>query len=163
MLLRKLKTVLVALMMMLAASMALAASPASPDQAATVAAEKPAPDEVVKSFYKWYLAQYKAERFPLRDDRAVLKSYITKSLLYKMDHGGPDDRDADYFTKSQDIVDEWDDSMLVKSTKIAGNKATVVFTMGKTELNTMHVTLTLRVENGAWKIQSVHDDAVYGK
>ncbi len=127
----------------------------------TYAAEKQAPAEVVAEFYKWYLHEEKGNHEPVVDERAKLSTYVSKRLLYRIDQHEIESG-SDYIIKAQDYFDDWEDSIVIKSSKVTGNSASVTFTMGTTKNSFSKFTVTMCIEDHAWKILSINDDIAAG-
>lgn len=107
------------------------------------------PDEVVRQFYDWYL--HAGFPIPERKNLATFRKYVTQRLIRKqMDP----EVDADLFVDAQDFDETWKNNFSVSKATIRGQQATTqVGLKGKQFNYTLRV--TLRRENGAWKIDNV--------
>lgn len=108
------------------------------------------PEEVVQQFYDWYLhAHFPA---PKRQNLAKFRKYVTQRFLRQaMDP----DVDEMVFIDAQDYDETWKVDSVSKAA-IRGQRATtLVFLKGK-EWD-YKVRVTLRRENGGWKIDNVEN------
>jgi hypothetical protein len=108
-----------------------------------------APDEVVRQFYDWYLHA----RFPNpgKENEAQFQKYVTAKLLRE---AMAPDVDAVLFIAAQDADPTWAHHFTVSKATIRNQIATVrVFLRGEKVHYTLRI--TLKRENGAWKIDEV--------
>jgi hypothetical protein len=69
-----------------------------------------------------------------------------------------DSLDADYFLKSQDIFDDWENHIFIKNSEPGNNAAyTVIIALGATAQSRNTLMVHLVREFGAWKIDAVFD------
>lgn len=109
-------------------------------------------------FNKWYVSQIANDVFPITDSPMIDK-YVTASTMKKLrrtqepDYNDDPFYDADIFTKSQDIGDDWPANV----TAIAGDTdpvcVNIYVAFGKKK---DHIVIDCMVkEDGLWKVQSV--------
>ena len=121
--------------------------------AAPLLAQERAPDAVVRDFYKWYVESLAANRDPFTAGRAELKRYATDRLLREIDKARKaDDVGADPFLDAQDFDDAWAKNVAVSKPTIKGDVATADVTLKGPEMGTHKLRVTLKQENGTWKI-----------
>ena len=112
-------------------------------------AQSSAPDEVVRQFYDWYLHA----RFPdpRKQNEAQFRKYVTAKFLKE---AMAPDVDAVLFIDAQDADPTWAKHFSVSKPTIRNQFATTqVFLEGEKVHYTLRV--TLRRENGGWKIDDV--------
>ena len=112
-------------------------------------AQSSAPDEVVRQFYDWYLHA----RFPDRrkQNQAQFRKYVT--ARFQREAMVPD-VDAVLFIAAQDADPTWANHFTVSQATIRNQLATTqVFLKGEKVHYTLQV--TLRRENGSWKVDNV--------
>jgi hypothetical protein len=132
---------------------------------AKAASSQPAisPEQTVISFYEWYL---KWDNKP-QNDTATLSRYVTKWRLRKNSefmHSGvdgdppvltakdsaffePEDEDADYFTKTQDVMDDDWKQVYLTQPIVKNGTATAILTFGSLP-DQQNLDITLKLENG---------------
>ncbi len=117
------------------------------------------PQEVVYDFYRWYLGQDRATHDPIFQSRKQIAHYVSRILLRRADMNAWT-CDYDYFTQAQGFDPVWVNTVVPEQTHIRGNKAKVGLTLGLRAIDARvaKLTVTLRKEDGAWKIIDVHDD-----
>ena len=107
------------------------------------------PDEVVRRFYNWYL--HAGMPNPERKNLATFRKYVAERLLkQQMDP----DVDADLFVAAQDFDEAWKNNISVSMATTRGQQATVQVSL-KGKQFSRKLRVTLRRENGAWKIDNV--------
>ena len=106
-------------------------------------------EEVVQQFYDWYLHA----RFPQlkRQNMAKFRKYVTQSFLKR---AMAPDVDAVLFIDAQDNDSTWADNFSVSKATILGQQATVQVNLNGKEMK-YKLLVTLRRENGVWKIDNV--------
>ncbi|HHE5700814.1 TPA: DUF3828 domain-containing protein [Citrobacter amalonaticus] len=125
---------------------------------ASVLAGVNSPESRAVEFNRWYANQVNADHYPITEGREIDK-YVTAATLKKLRHAD-DPRfadeefyDADIFTKSQYIGDDWASNV----TAIAGDTdpvcVNIYIAFGKKK---DHIVIDCMVkEGGSWKVQSV--------
>ena len=108
------------------------------------------PEEVVRQFYDWYLHAHSPK--PKRQNLAKFRKYVTQRFLRQQ---MAPDADADLFLgDTQDPDETWADNFSVSKAAIQGQRATVQVALNGSEVK-YKLRVTLRRENGAWKIDGV--------
>lgn len=125
---------------------------------ATVHAGVNDPESQALEFNKWYINQINTDRNPITEGHEIDK-YVTTETLKKLRHA--DDPkfadaefyDADIFTKSQYIGDDWADFVTVVAGDTDPVCVNVYIEFGKKKKHT--VIDCMVKEDGFWKVQSV--------
>jgi|GEM_PF-2985367 len=117
------------------------------------------PEDVVYDFYRWYLTQDRVTHDPIFSGRKMIKRYVSRVLLHRADINQWT-CDYDYFTQAQQFDAVWINTIALDHAHIHGNKAKVSVTLGERAIDARvaKLTLTLKREDGWWKITDVHDD-----
>lgn len=125
--------------------------------ASSLRAEDLAPAQVVRDFYRWYVAELVSDRDPFEAGRADLERYISARWLKEIDamRNGPDGLDADPFLSAQDFDKEWGHNVTVSEPVIKGDHATADVELKGTEMGSQKLSVKLAQENGGWKIDGV--------
>ncbi|MEP6822841.1 MAG: DUF3828 domain-containing protein [Chthoniobacterales bacterium] len=125
--------------------------------ASSMRAEDLAPAQVIRDFYRWYVAELVGDREPFEAGRADLERYISARWLKEIDtmRNGPDGLDADPFLSAQDFDKEWGNNVTVTEPVIKGAHATAEVELKGTEMGSQKLSVKLTNENGAWKIDGV--------
>jgi Protein of unknown function (DUF3828) len=111
------------------------------------------PEATIKGFYKWYVTEISKNKFPLTEQPAKMKQFITVGC-YKLYRNIYDKREfeADYFIAAQDWDEKWATNVKVSNLKINGNKAAAsVMLDGKDDFDSK-LKLKLIRQKGIWKI-----------
>src|SRR5881394_616378 len=103
----------------IAAALAAAQTPAA-ESAAT-------PEDCIRNFYRWYVANLVANRDPMKQ-RGEIRRYATERLLKEIDKmvKGPDGLDGDYFVDAQDFDPQWAKNISISDVQIYGDKSTAL-------------------------------------
>ena len=108
-------------------------------------------------FNRWYVMQVNSDRYPI--DGKEIDKYVTVSTMKKLRHAQDpcyaDDEfyEADFFTKSQYIGDDWSQNVVIASYDSDPVCVNVNITFGK---KNPHTVIDCMVkEDGVWKVQSV--------
>lgn len=125
--------------------------------ASSLRAEDLAPAQVIRDFYRWYVAELVGDRDPFEAGRADLERYISARWLKEIDamRNGPDGLDADPFLSAQDFDKEWGTNVTVSEPVIKGDHATAEVELKGGEMGNQKLSVKLARENGAWKIDGV--------
>lgn len=119
-------------------------------------AQSSSPESAATDFYKWYVRELNADRFPVQRQRTKIRSKVSRRLgrwLYSKD---AEDFGADYFLSAQDWDAGWAKSVTAKKTGGRGNKAILRISFGPSENFGNHqVDVTMVMEGGIWKIDTV--------
>ena len=106
-------------------------------------------EEVVQQFYDWYLHASMPE--PKRQNRAKFNKYVTQRFLKR---ATAPDVDSVLFIDAQDSDETWADNFSVSKATIHGQEATVPVNLNGKAMK-YKLLVTLRRENGVWKIDNV--------
>ncbi len=116
------------------------------------------PEQTAKSFYVWYLAELKKDKFPI-DRKQTMNKSISKRLSHLVYSPAYEEYGADYFIDAQDYDENWE----VATTKavIKGNKATFKLLLaaprGKPSKFKQALRIKMVKEGGTWKIDGVNN------
>jgi hypothetical protein len=120
-------------------------------------------DDVVVSFYQWYVhALNQDERADPRKSPRI-HQYVTERFLQKIaeesKHSGLDGGGLDYdpFLMAQDWDKGWEHNIAVKDLHPEGAKRVVEVTPSGKEMDAHRLILVLAQEAGKWKIDKVDD------
>lgn len=112
------------------------------------------PEAVLTAFYSWYIRDVQAMKIPIDDDRKTLKKYVSNETLRWIDSlSRAGTYDADYFLKSQDVLDDWPDHVAVSGIEIHGQTAAAKVAIGAAKNQKLDVFMT--IDGGKWKIRMV--------
>jgi Protein of unknown function (DUF3828) len=114
------------------------------------------PEATIRKFYGWYVKEISKNKFPLSEQPAKMKQFIT-IRCYNENRKAYDNNefDADYFIAAQDFDEYWATNVKVSNVKITGIKATAnVGLFGKNNFN-HKLKLKLIKQNGIWKIDVI--------
>jgi len=75
--------------------------------AASAGAQTKAPDQAAKEFYKWYLTELNAERYPIRQNKPRMLRAVSKRLGQWIYSPAYSEYGADYFIDAQDWEWTW--------------------------------------------------------
>ena len=120
-------------------------------------ATSPAPEQVIRNFYHWYVAQVVSNHDPLSRNRQEVKRYATDRLLREIDRmrKGPDGLDGDYFLDAQEFDKDWGRNITVSVSPIKGDRATAEVELKGAEVGTRKLHVSLAREAGTWKVDKV--------
>ncbi len=116
------------------------------------------PIQIALEFNRWYINQVNNDHYPISEGHEIDK-YVTSSTMQKLRHAQDpryaDDEfyEADFFTKSQYIGDDWPQNVSVASYDTDPVCVSVNISFGKKKPHT--VIDCMIKENDVWKIQSV--------
>jgi hypothetical protein len=148
----------VALAALLGASIVGSATPASALPAfpqRVLPSKPPTPAARAEAFYRWYLHGMRDDRDPQTDDSTQFATYITvarRRALYRDRDAGS--TDVDYFTKAQDVLETWADSIAVRTRRKTATEATVEVTLGSAS-ERQRLRVLLQSVRGVWRISRV--------
>jgi hypothetical protein len=132
------------------------------------------PDCTARSFYIWYIDKIENNVEPLYKCKTTLSKYISRSLLIKIYKWIDDENqeatflndpdfygslNADYFIKSQDILNDWAKNITTTQTKIKKGVAVTIVTLGATNDTRRNLTVSLKRESNKWKIVAIQKGA----
>jgi hypothetical protein len=118
------------------------------------AQQSPAPEDVARGFYAWYLHQLTLENSnPLKQKTTALK-YLTPQLyanaprlIRRMD--------ADIFICAQDWDNGWEKNFSVSTPQTRNTSATATVTLPSGETDKIKIDLTLIKTASGWRINKV--------
>lgn len=115
------------------------------------------PEQVVQTFYTWYMDCLVANQDPLADYPTVIAKYVSATLIkdIKRKLASPDGLDADYFIQAQDYSDSWIGAVSVSKIQVGANQAVAQLVLGRLGPELHRLTVRLTQEQGVWKIRSV--------
>ncbi len=118
------------------------------------------PEQAAKSFYRWYLSELDAERYPIEQQKPKIRSKVSARLGKWLYSKAYEDYGADYVIQAQDWDSQWKDNIGVSKATVKGNTARLTVTLsGKaTDSNEIYrnrLRVTLVKEGGLWKIDRV--------
>ena len=123
------------------------------------------PDVVAKDFYKWYLTELNAERDPISQNKARMRSFISARLSRWVYSSSYSEYGADYFIDAQDWEQSWVNGISATRPVIKGSTATlrVQFDPAKgvtSGFGRRILPVKLVKEGGVWKIDRVNNRAL---
>jgi hypothetical protein len=123
-------------------------------------AQAPAtPEATVQRFYEWYLHALNQNQDPLDKHQAEINKFVTLRLMKSLNRAlkRPDGIDADLFIDAQDWDEAWEKNISTSKAAIQGKRAIVNVTLkGSAAFGNKRLKVGLRIEGGAWKIDSVN-------
>jgi uncharacterized protein DUF3828 len=118
------------------------------------AQQPPAPEEVVRGFYSWYLHQLAHDNpNPLKQKATALK-YLTPQL-YASAPRLTRNMDADIFICAQDWDKGWEKNFSVSTPLVKNNNATTTVTLPSGETDKIQINVTLIKTAAGWRINKV--------
>ncbi len=118
------------------------------------------PEATLTEFYKWYLHEFRLERYP-KHTAAKVNAAISSRLRswFKSKEGR--EWDADYFIDAQDWDPKWETHIQTSKAVINGDRADVRVILGPQVKSTNSMSPhTLRIklvmEKGGWKIDHIN-------
>ena len=134
------------MLLAVAVAMLMLASPAAQ-------AQERSPERVLQEFYQWYVQALSAGRDPFAKNKAELKKYATDRLMRQVEKARKDGSlGADPFLDAQDFDKAWAKNVKVSGEKIQDEKATANVELNGPEMGTHKLAVTLKQEDGAWKV-----------
>lgn len=112
------------------------------------------PEITIKNFYYWYVKEIAKNKFPLAEQPAKMKQFVTVRC-YNENKKAYDNNefDADYFIGAQDFDEKWARFVKISKVKINGSKATAnVVLSGSFDSK---LKLKLVKEKSVWKIDVI--------
>ena len=132
----------------IAAALAAAQTPAA-ESAAT-------PEDCIRNFYRWYVANLVANRDPMKQ-RGEIRRYATERLLKEIGKmvKGPDGLDGDYFVDAQDFDPQWAKNISISDVQIYGDKSTALVHLDGSKGMRKKLFVHLAKGAGIWKVDKV--------
>jgi len=123
------------------------------------------PEEVARSFYRWYLhALYRSPAAdPFKEQKAEFEKYVTARLFQELttsrrtgrDYKGVD-VDIEYFFKTLDLDSDWEKNIVTLMPSTTASTAQVLLQLiGHDADSEQELRVVLKKEGGLWKIDRV--------
>lgn len=121
-------------------------------------AQTSTPQQTVRSFYKWYVHEVNADRYPLKN-KVTLQKYVTGRLIARIRkaQASEDGLDADYFLSAQDFDKDWERNITVSNLVVKGDTTTLSVLLDGKLIPKHRLKVVLKKEGGSWKIDRVND------
>jgi len=114
------------------------------------------PEAATVGFYRWYLGELNADRYPIDKNKTEIRKRVSARLAKWLFSPAYREYGADYFIDAQDLDAEWAKTVTATGGAVKGNAATAVVTFPKSEhFERKSMTVNLVREAGAWKIDKV--------
>jgi hypothetical protein len=114
------------------------------------------PDAAARDFYRWYIRELNADRFPIRQNRPEIRKRVSARLARWLFSPAYSEYGADYFLDLQDWDHGWAKTVAVSGGTVKGNAVNVIVTLPKTQVFERKVmTVSLVRQAGSWKIDRV--------
>ncbi len=116
-----------------------------------------APEQAAKDFYKWYLHELNADRFPVSQQKPQMLKVISRRLGKWIYSKAYEEYGADYFIDAQDWDENWENGIKTSKAAVKGNTATLKVIFFSKQENFGNYTLNVKMvkETGIWKIDRV--------
>jgi hypothetical protein len=119
-------------------------------------AQSQPPETAARDFYRWYVGELNADRFPIDKNKPEIRKRVSARLARWLFSPAYREYGADYFLDAQDFDAEWATTVRATGGAVKGNTATVAVTFPKSEhFARKTMTVNLVREAGAWKIDKV--------
>jgi len=120
------------------------------------------PDAVAKEFYKWYLTELNAERYPIRQNKTQMLRFISGRLGRWVYSPAYSEYGADYFIDAQDWDRTWVNGISATRPVIKGTTATLRIQLEPTKgafsgFGRRSLPIKLVNEAGLWKIDMINN------
>ncbi|CAN5426605.1 hypothetical protein BH18ACI3_BH18ACI3_15240 [soil metagenome] len=120
------------------------------------------PDTVAKEFYKWYLGELNAERYPIRRDETRMLKFLSARLGRWVYSPAYSEYGADYFIDAQDWDRTWVDGISASRPVIKGMTATLHIKLEPAKgvssgFGRRALPIKLVNEGGSWKIDMINN------
>jgi hypothetical protein len=121
-----------------------------------VHAQSSAPEVATRDFYRWYIGELNADRYPIDKNKREIRKHVSVRLARWLFSPAYREYGADYFLDAQDFDAEWARTVQASGGVIKGSTATAVLTFPKSKnFDRKVVSISLVREAGAWKIDKV--------
>jgi len=117
---------------------------------------KPA-DATAVEFYRWYVKQVNDGGSPFMKAPQQLKEYVSASLWKTLQQTRGVEKDADYFLKAQDTLDDWATNISASPAKMVDGITRTIVTLGASAESKHRLALDMVQEDGTWKIRLVRE------
>ena len=114
------------------------------------------PEAATRDFYRWYVGELNADRFPIDKNKPEIRKRVSARLARWLFSPAYREYGADYFLDAQDFDAEWATTVTAAGGAVKGNIATAVVTFPKSKyFARKSMTVNLIREAGTWKIDKV--------
>jgi len=114
------------------------------------------PERAAQDFYRWYITELNADRYPIQRQKTAVRPKVSARLGKWLYSKAYEEYGADYFLDAQDWDPKWAKTATAKKNSQKGNTATVTLDFGPSEFMNGHkVRVTMLKEGGTWKIDRV--------
>ena len=125
-------------------------------------AQAKTPDAVAREFYRWYLTELNADRYPIVSDKPGMLTFISTRLSRRVYSPDYSEYGADYFIDAQDWDRTWVDGISTTRPVIKGNSATLQINLRSAKdvfsgFGRRTLPIKLVKEHGSWKIDIVNN------
>ena len=115
------------------------------------------PEEMLRTFYAWYVPALEGGVDVMETRRPELRRYVSARMLRVIDakrrvEGG---LEADPFLEAQDHDLQWGKNIAVRNVQVRGETATAEVTLTSKVMEACHLRVTLTREDNAWKLDRV--------
>ena len=115
------------------------------------------PEEMLRTFYAWYVPALEGGVDVMETRRPELRRYVSARMLRVIDakrrvEGG---LEADPFLEAQDYDLQWGKNIAVRNVQIHGTTATAEVTLTSKVMEACRLRVTLTREDNAWKLDRV--------
>ena len=129
---------------------------------ASVGAQVKGPDAVAKEFYKWYLTELNADRYPIRENKPRMLKFVSARLGRWIYSPAYSEYGADYFIDAQDWDRNWVDGISATRPAVKGTTATLRINLEPKKgvfsgFRRRVLPIKLVKEGGSWKIDMINN------
>ena len=130
--------------------------------AANVGAQTKGPDQTAKDFYKWYLTELNAERYPIRQSRTRMRAALSKRLALWIYSPAYSEYEADYFIDAQDWERTWVSGISATRPVVQGTTATLSIKLEPAKgvysgFGRRTLAVKMVKEAGSWKMDNINN------
>lgn len=112
-------------------------------------------DATAVEFYRWYVKQVDDGGSPLMQSPQQVKEYVSASLWKVLQQTHGVEKDADYFLKAQDTMEDWAANISASPATMVDGSARTVVTLGASATSKKYLALDMIQEDGRWEIRRV--------
>ena len=123
----------------------------------TNATQAKSADATAVEFYRWYVKQVNDGGSPFMKSPKQLKEYVSASLWKTLQLTRGVEKDADYFLKAQDTLDDWGTNISASPAKVVDGSTRTIVTLGASADSKHRLALDMVREDGRWKIRLVKE------
>ncbi len=130
--------------------------------AASAGAQTKAPDQAAKEFYKWYLTELNAERYPIRQNKPRMLRAVSKRLGQWIYSPAYSEYGADYFIDAQDWERTWVSGISATRPVVNGTTATLSIKLEPAKgvysgFGRRTLAVKMVKEAGSWKMDNINN------